>query len=285
MCQFETPLFVIYSYISLIALSFVLAFSILGKNFRHPLNRNAFCFMLLLGLWTVGDLVQWTTHDPKINYLFFRLSYLIDFFFLFFIYFSYALAGRKITRRQSILFALPFVPIIIAVVGNIGLGSVDQNCDYESGWFIWFGLILDVIYAIWASMILVNKYRQPSTHYLVILQIRLLIFAIMFFALWNMAYEIVDFWSIANEWGIDISPYFILGNLSFVLLLIYNIVEYEMFSFESLPRHWFAFAVLSCIFLGMFVLANTLTVHLFVGVFYLGAIWLFWENSVRGWLK
>ncbi len=286
MCQFETPLFIYYSYSTVIIITLMVAFSILGKNAKHSLNRNAFYFLLIIALWTMGDLVQWMTRDVHTSYLFFRLSNLVDFFFLFFLFFSYDLAGKKLTWQKKGLLALPLGVTVFAVASGQGIGSVEaQTCAYQSGWVIVSSLCLDLGYVIGSVAVLLQKFRQPLAYYKTKLQIKVLVFAIASFVLWNIAYEMVDMLKAAEKWDIEISPYFILGNLFFVALMVFTIIEYDLFDFETLPRKWFAFAILSVIFGGMFFLALTPMFHFILAAFYVTVVWIFWGNCrLKRWL-
>jgi hypothetical protein len=279
MCQFETPTFIIYSYISVIILSIITAQSILRKNPRHSLNQDAFSFISIIVLWTAIDLGRWLSHDVKLNFLFFRLSYIIDFFFLFFLYFSYSFVGKKLSQRKKVFFALPLLVTVFAIAGNYGIGTVDElDCSYNFSWLIIFSLIFSFVYSTWASAVLLRRYYHPTVNYKTKLQIKVLVFAIILSVMWGIAYEIVDILSISHEWGIEISPYFILGNLFFIALIIFNIIEYDLFDFDVLPQKWFTFAVLTTIFGGMFFLALTPIVFLCILLFYSTIMWIFWAR-------
>lgn len=277
MCPTDVPLFIVYSYSSVIILGLIVAISILLKNKEHSVNRNAFYFMLAIVLWTLGDLVQWETTSPLVSYVLSRLSYLADFIFLFILYFAYDFAGNKLTWKNKLIFALPLFLTILAVVGGFGVGTYDPNaCVTDVGWYIFPSLILNVGYAIWASVILLKGYRNTLVQYNNKSQIRLLIFTIMFSVLWGVAYETVDVLSVVTDIDIEISPYFILGNLIFIVLIAFNIIEYDLFDFGVLPRKWFSFAIVSLIFMGMFFLALTPVFHFISFMFYVGIVWLFW---------
>lgn len=277
MCQFQTPFFIYYSYVSVILIAFIGAFSILLKNPKQSLNRNAFLFLFIVALWTAGDLVQWVTRDAQTSYLFLRLSYLVDFFFLFFLYFAYDVVGEKLSGKKKWLFAWPAFLTAFLVAGNFGIGQVEpEHCNYGLGWLIYYSLPIDLFYAVWAVAVMIKKYRHSLVYYKTKLQIGVLVFAIMSFVLWNVAYEAVDIFSMAGKLDIEISPYFILGNLLFLALVAFAVVEYDLFDFETLPRKWFTFAILSVVFGGMLLLTLTPMFYLFLGVFYAIVIWLFW---------
>ena len=277
MCQIDAPLFIIYSYVSVIIIALVTSFSIFLSDKKNPLNRNAFYFISIIVLWTIGDLIQWTTDNARISYVFFRLSYLMDFFYLFFLYFSYAMAGEELSWKKKLMFALPLSLTVFAVVKGYAIGSVNlETCEYALGWYIYPSLFLNLIYAIWASAVLLKKYFNPFIWHNKKRQIKILVISIMTFVSWSIFYEALDVFRIAEKMQIDISPYFILGNLFFMALMIFAIIEYDLFDFRILPRKWFAFAVLSVIFWGMFFLTLAPIFYSILLIFYVAVIWIFW---------
>ena len=276
MCQVETPPLIVYSYISVIILSLVTASSVIYKKTKHSLNRNAFYFISIIALWTIAELVQWLTTSVAINNIFYHLSYLIDFFFLFFLYFSYDFAGEKLNQKRKLFFALPLLVTIFSVVSGYGIGKIDSDtCFYESDWLIYYGLSIDLIYSIWASAVLIRKYKDPMILYKEKIQIKLLIFTIMFFILWSIAYEAVNIISVMKNLNIENSPYFILGNLFFIILMIFNTMECDLFEFNLIPGKWFAFSIFSAVFLGMFFLSLTPMFYLILLIFYIVIVWIF----------
>ncbi|HCU70722.1 MAG TPA: hypothetical protein DIC35_03120 [Candidatus Moranbacteria bacterium] len=277
MCEFETPLFIIYSYVSVITLALITSFSIFLNDRKNSQNRNAFYFISIIALWTIGDLVQWTTESASVSYIFFRLSYLVDFFYLFFLYFAYAMVGKELGWKKKLVFALPLSLTVFAVAKKYAIGSVDpETCEYALGWYIYVSLFLNLAYALWASMILLRKYFDPFIWHNKKKQIRILVFAIMSFVLWSIAYEALDLFRIAEKMQIDISPYFILGNLFFLTLIVLAVIEYELFDFKVLPRKWFVFSIFSAIFWGMFFLTLTPVFYSILLIFYVAIIWIFW---------
>lgn len=97
--------------------------------------------------------------------------------------------------------------------------------------------------------------------------------------LWGIAYQVVDIFNAARAWNIEISPYLILGNLFFLAMIVFNIIEYDLFDFDIPPRKWFAFSIISVIFFGMFFLALTPMVYAILLIFYLVVIWVFWGKG------
>lgn len=277
MCEFETPFFIIYSYVSVIILSLIIAFGILLKNPKHSLNRNAFYFISILALWTIGDLVQWLTRNVQISEFFLRLSNLEDFFYLFFFYFAYTIVGKELSWKKKLIFALPVFVTVFLVVGNYGMGNVEPlYCDYNLGWVIYYSLSINLLYSVWASVILLKEYSRPLAFYKTKLQIRVLVFAIMSFVISNIIYEAIDVLSISEKWDIEISPYYILINLFFIALISFAIIEHDLFEFSAVPRRWFAFSVLSVVFWGMFFLSLTPMFYFILLIFYVMVIWIFW---------
>jgi hypothetical protein len=187
------------------------------------------------------------------------------------------MVGEELSWKKKLVFALPLSFTVFAVAGKYAIGSVDlDTCEYALGWYIYPSLFLNLTYAIWASTVLLRKYFNPFVWHNKKKQIRVLVFAIMSFVSWSILYEALDVFRIAEKMEIDISPYFILGNLFFLTLMTFAIIEYDLFDFRILPRKWFAFSILSVIFWGMFFLTLAPVFYSILLVFYVAVIWIFW---------
>ncbi|MFZ2193417.1 MAG: hypothetical protein WAV31_04205 [Candidatus Moraniibacteriota bacterium] len=276
MCQIETPPFIFYSYISTIILSLITAFSVIYKKMKYSLNRNAFYFILIIALWTVGDLILWIARYSSINQVLYRSSYLIDSFFIFFLYFAYDFAGEKLSQKRKLIFALPLFVTIFSVISGYGIGHMENDtCIYKPGWLIYYSLPFNLIYSIWASVVLIRKYKDPILLYRTKSQIKPLVLAIMFFVLWTIVYEVMNILSEMKKLNIEISSYFVLGNLFFITLIIFNIAECDLFEFKLIARKWFILVVFSIIFFGMFFLSLVPMFYLILLIFYIVTVWVF----------
>ncbi len=137
MCQFETPIFIYYSYILVFILSIITGLVILLKDKKHPMNRNAFYFIAIIALWIANDFVQWTVHDLKINMFSARISYLSNFVILFYLYFVYYFTYTPISQKKKKLLAIPLIISgLITLFSDFHFVISDFNpetCDYIPG--------------------------------------------------------------------------------------------------------------------------------------------------------
>lgn len=279
MCQFYTPSFIYYSYISVLILSIITAFIILLKDIKHPINRNAFYFIMIIALWIFLDLSQWMIHDVGINMLIGKIAVLTYFVFLFFLYFSYAFARIAIDLKKKILFALPYVPVLALIFTKYNIQYFNySSCDYSyhpaMAFYLYF---LALFYTIWSIIILRRHYKNPITPYQERSQSKVLIFAVSFFALWGIFYEEIGRVSLLNGSHIDITPHFVCGNLFFVSLIAFAINKNDLFEFNEIPRTWLIIAIWSFIFLLMLMFPMSATSTIICASFYIALMIVFWK--------
>jgi len=257
MCEFETPLFIYYSYISAIIVSLITGFLILLKDRKHPVNRNAFYFIMIIVLWIIGDLFQWTIHSKESNMFFAKISLFFTTIYLFFLYFSYHFSGQKINWKQKIKYALPLIPLILLIPTKYNIKIFNNECDYAHGIIIYYVYFLELLYTAWASCVLVKYYREAKGEYEIKAQIRVLVSAIWIFAILSIAYEEVGIISVLNNSFIEISPYFIVSNLFFISLIAFAIIKKDLFKFSETLLDWFTVFLWSLLFAGLFIFAES----------------------------
>lgn len=253
MCQFETPNFVYFSYAAVIILTLITGFSILLKDPKHPTNRNAFYFILIVALWIFDDLLQWTLHDSFWNMFFARVSYMSDLIVLFFLFFTYHFTYTKISLKKKFLLSIPY--ILLAILGHSSLAFryFDINtCDYVGGPLLCFALILDVVYMYLVTRVLMRYYRNPIIPLVSRRQTRLLIFAGWFFVIWSVIYETIGMIDAS-----DITPYYIVGNLFFVSLIAFAIIKKDLFEFRNTLTSLFVVFLWILLFAGLLFFATT----------------------------
>lgn len=279
MCQFYTPSFIYYSYVSVLILSIITAFVILLKDKKHPINRNAFYFIMILALWMLFDLSQWMIHNAEINMFIGKIFVIIIFLFLFFLYFSYAFARIIIDLKTKLLFALPLVPILALMFTKYNIQYFNySNCDYAYHPAMAFCLyFIALLYSIWSIIILRKHYKNPITPYQERSQTKVLILAISFFTLWGIFYEEIGRISLLNGSYIDITPHFVCGNLFFVSLIAFAIIKNDLFEFNEIPRTWLIITIWSFIFLLMLLFPMSVTSTIICASFYIILMIIFWK--------
>lgn len=277
MCEFETPSFVYYSYIAIVILSLITGFLIFFKDRKHSMNRNAFYFILVIVLWMLGDLAQWTIHTVKINIFFARISVMGDLIFLFFLYFSHSFAGIKLNMKRKILFSLPYIVLAFLAFTKYNIKTFDtSSCDYAHTLFISiYFYIFEIFYATWSSVILIKLYKNPIIPYQTKSQAKLLIFSICLLAIWEIIYEEISRISLINGQFIDNTPHFVVGNLFFISLIAFAIIKENLFEFKNVLLDWFTIFLWSIIFIGFFVFSTSPAVIIMCAVAYIALMIIF----------
>lgn len=279
MCQFDTPIFIYYSYISVLILSIITAFIILLKDKKHPINRNAFYFIMIIALWTLLDLSQWMVRDVGINLLIGKYSVIIIFLYLFFLYFSYAFARIRISARKKIILALPYVPLLFLIFTKYNIEYFDaSNCDYAYGPLMSFYLYgIGVFYTAWSIIVLWKHYNNPIIPYREKSQIKILIGAVSFFTLWGISYEEIGRISFLSGSSVEISPHFVCGNLFFISLIAFAIIKDDLFEMDSVLQTWLTIVIWSLIFLLMLILSMSPISIIISASFYVLLMIIFWK--------
>ena len=223
MCEFETPFFVYYTHITVFVLSLVLGIVILLKGGKHPFYRNAFYFILVIALWMLDDLVQWTAHTDSINLIFARISIWGDLIFLFFLYFVHYFTYTEISVEKKLLLAIPYILPIPFIFSQYNIQFFDvADCEYVHHRLMYLYLyFFEILYAAWASYLLFKFYRNPIAPKEAKIQARILAISIWFFAIWMIVYEEIGRIGFLNGNYIDITPHFVMGNLFFVSVVAF----------------------------------------------------------------
>jgi hypothetical protein len=278
MCQFDTPNFIYYSYIIVFILTFITALSVLLKNTTHPANRDAFIFMLMMAFWILNDFAQWIFHSIAINLFFARISILFFFIFLFFLYFSYEFARKPITFAKKLFLAIPFLALTPFVLTDFNVEIYSAStCDFAIGPLIFYGYFLTAAYATLATKILVKKFQDLATPLQVRAQIKILISAIWFAWIWIVIFDEVFRISTLKGAIIDISPYFIVGELFFVSLIAFAIIKCDLFNFNTVPATAFSLILWSAIFISILFFPVNIFFTLVSAILYVILLLVFWK--------
>jgi hypothetical protein len=278
MCQFDTPNFIYYSYIAVFILTLLTAFSILYRDLKHPANRDAFIFILLIAFWILDDFAQWTIHSIELNLFFARISILFSFIFLFFLFFAYSFARKRINIAQKWVMAIPFVLMIpLAFTGYNARIFSASTCDFVEGPLIFYSYILNAVYAAWATKILIEKYQDLTTPRQLRSQIKILIWALWFAWIWIAVFEEIFRISMLNNMVFDISPYFIIGDLFFVSLIAFAIIKCDLFNFNTVPTGAFTYVLWTAIFVSILFFEVNMLFTLVAAIFYVILLLIFWK--------
>lgn len=270
MCEFETPNFVYYSYTIVIVLSLITGLLILSRNIKHPMNRNAFYFILIIALWTLNDFVWWTVHNVKINMFVAKISVMSDLIYPFFLFFSYHFTNTKINLKKKLLFLVPYFFLIILAFTKYNFEIYNiSDCNYAHSKFMYnYLFFFEFFYAFWATYILIKNYHNLADPIVAKFQIKILIPVIWVFLIWNIIYEEIDRVSFLSDNYIDVTPHFVIGNLFFISLIAFAIIKENLFEFKSVLLDWFTVFLWSLIFAGLFIFTTNPFVVIMCAVAY-----------------
>lgn len=278
MCQFDTPNFIYYSYAVVFALSLITAFSILYRDIKHPVNRDAFFVVFFMALWIISDLAQWVVHNVAWNLFFARLTVLFSFIFLFFLYFSFEFTRRRFSFREKIVYAIPFFAIFPFVFTDLNVWTRDAgSCDFIEGPLFFYSYIVNAIYACFSTKILFEKYKDLATPHQVRSQIRILIIALWFAWIWITFFEEIFRISMLRGSAIDISPYFVVGILFFISLIAFAIIKSDLFNFNTVPTETFSIIIWSAIFMSLLFFQENILSMLISAILYVILLLIFWK--------
>lgn len=279
MCQFDTPLYIYYSYIPVFVLCLLTAILILLRNPKEASNRNAFYCILFLAFYIADVFGQWTIKDAYWNKFLVEISFLSTTISLFFLFFSYHFTETKITLKQKFIFALPCFILFGLAFSKYSFVFFDiNNCVYSNSKLAMFcSYFIEIVYAFLATRILAKYYKKTDTYYIAKYQIRVLIGAIWFYVIWDIVSEEIYRISFLLGQYIDNTPHFIFGNLFFVSLIAFSIIKNGLFKFDTLFNAGFTIFLWSLIFLGMILFYANFTVIVLASLFYVALMLIFWK--------
>ncbi|OGI25920.1 MAG: hypothetical protein A3J76_00240 [Candidatus Moranbacteria bacterium RBG_13_45_13] len=233
MCNFDVPIFTYYTHIPLFIISALIGIYILAQNHKSQINSNLFIFSLLFCFWVINDLLQWIAQDEKLNLIFTRISVIETFCMLFFIYFVFAFLEIRMSKLKKFLLALPFFPVLLFMFSNYNVSSF-IDCTPEFGALYIYIYLIAIIYMSWSVVLLVRGYRSQKADSIERKQIKIIIWAIIFFVAWFLFFLGISMLinSLYSDDTISqVTPY---GILIFIFLIVYAITKYGLFDIKLL---------------------------------------------------
>lgn len=235
MCQFDISKLGLYSFSIVFILSLIVSFSLLLNDRKSPVNKSAFAFLFIISLWVGDNIILASVHNIKIYFFADQLSMLLVFFPLYFLYFAHYFSGKELSRKKKIIIALPLVPIVVLLFTKYNVYPIDASkCNDGEGLLHWYAYLVAIIYAIWAIILFLKKYRDKATSYQVKNQIKILIISIIYIVLWIIISLIIGNYTRSRGNIIDeeITSFSLLGIMFFISLLSFAITKYSLFKFK-----------------------------------------------------
>lgn len=269
MCNFGvSEMFAYYTHVPVFILSLLLGVFIFLSNRKSQVNKNLFIFILFFCFWVINDLFQWIITDPKINIFLAKIALLEVASLIFFLYFSYYFVGKEISRLKKVLFALPFLPILLFMFTdyNIYLVGGDQ-CNTEFGNLYYYAYLFLVVYLALPVKILFSAYRNVNTEKRIKNQIRIAAIAIAIMVSWFLGIMIFTEISVKNGFAFGDSVFLFapIGMIPFIALLAYAITEYQFLKMKLIASQVLTYVIWILIGSMFFFVEGTL-VYLLVGL-------------------
>ena len=228
-CNFQSPSLLLYFYIPIFVACVFLAFFIFYSDKKSQINKNLFLFIFIFCIWNIISLLEWYAFDVSLNLFFARISTLLVFSILFFLFFAFAFVGKELKLKDKILYSIPFFPILFLTFTNYNVYMTDVlTCNTENGILSWYVYFLAIVYALWSMKIFLSSLRveksEDSKR-----QFYIIIGAVVFVVLWFIVFiELTNYLLQKKSYLADpISMLIPLGFIFFVSMLAYAITKYQ----------------------------------------------------------
>ena len=255
-CNFDIPKLTLYSYAPVFIICILAGIYILIQDRKNPINRNLFFFILIFSLWVINDYFQWFIHSIWLNLFLARLSILVFFAILFFVFFVYSFIGKNLSFYKKLLFSLPFIPIIILLFTDYNLSMfISENCTTESGLLYYYVYALTIIYTILIVSILLYQLIRKEATQTKKDQIKLIVAAISILIIWFIFFNRVyfDLESLTGGqagWVVLLTPY---GMIFFIGIITYTITRYGLFNIKFIGTQALVVALIALVGSTLFV--------------------------------
>ena len=227
MCS--TPPFLLnYFYIPVIAVTVLLGFFVFYNNYKKITNRLFFIFSIVIALWMLFNMLNFSSTDFDSVLLYDRLSVIGIFipaiFFIFIYFFSDDLENKfTMTRIKTFLFLLPILPFILfsATKYNIQGLTPPPECETIVGPFYELFIAVTVFYIAGSLIVFYKKFRMKNTE--AKKQIKIIFCGFGFSAAWVLMTNVV-----LQIFGFPNASLFApIGSLLLIISIAYAIVEYQ----------------------------------------------------------
>ncbi len=246
----------------------------LFRNNKTLESINLTILLILLGLWSLLDLVAWFAFlGPGIVMFTWSLTYLIvPLMFFFSFYFLYVFFEKKdLTTSLKLVSTLIMVPMIIAVyVGGV-VNYFDANiCEAaDNFWANNYYNFIEGFFLFAVIFLCIRKFRQNATGGFVSAGIGVLIF-LLFFFLTDVAIRLLANFS-AVEYVYNFSLYGFLGMPVLLGFLSFTIVRYKAFDIKLLATQALIWTLIILVGSQFFFIRNPIN-YVLNGVTFVGAI-------------
>lgn len=285
MCEFEIPKLAFYSFIIIFVFSLVVAFSIFLNDRKNPVNRNIFIFLIIISLWVGDNILLWYIKNVNANLNLERLTIMLVFIALFFLYFSYYFSGREISLKKKAILVVPFLPFFAFMFSDYNLFLVDAStCDFGEGKLNWYAYLVAIVYVSWSVIILLRKYKEKDANFQVKGQIRILVASIIFLTLWLIFFLIIGNYVDVELRSLhlekEITSFMMLGVMFFISLIAFAVTRYWLFKMKIISTKVLVTILWMILFIMLFFIERSFIYSVIAFVMYLFLIVVFWIGSI-----
>ncbi len=263
-----------YVHIPVVLILLLLGGFIILSDSKKTINRDLFLFILILTFWVSNDFLQWMPLGEESILLFSRLSIIGPISLLFFLFFSYAFTGRKLSVLKKILFALPFSPVLFFIFSKYNT-TLDTfgNCNVSFSWLYVYVVFISILYIAASVKILFNFYRKKREDEIAKKQIKIISQGIVYSALWVVLILGLSISPQLNSYfaGDYISLFLPVGMLIIVGFTVYAIARYQLLNTKVVLTQVLVTSLLVLIGTQFFLIQNKISIIL-TGITFLSTI-------------
>ncbi len=208
-------------------------------NGRHLLlNRLLFAIALFFSLWTLANLILWTSVESEFLLFVWTfdviLTSLIAVFSVYFVYVFLDEERRDVSPRQKVLFLFLLSPALILAPTYLNLSGFDiANCDafgFEGAAYKLYYIALNVLAMVWILVLMVRKYRTAAPDFrkqISLMGVGIELFLFSFFTIVFLADYLTEHGFFADS---RLEFYGLFGMAVFMAFVGYLIVQYRTFN-------------------------------------------------------
>lgn len=234
MCDFEIPRLLYYAYIPILASGFLFSVVIFLSRKKAPEVKGLLGFIILFCGWIAIDFFSWLTTDIDTMLLLAQVSVLTIFSLFFFLTFTHAFVGDKLSWKKKILYLLPFVPfgLLIFTKYNVQITDV-ATCTIEQGPLYLYLYAVMILYTFLSVKKLFSYYRTTDKKETKTI-IRIIFFALIFLVVWFLIVLLLVNYlkGLGYEQSDQLALFAPVGIIAFIGAIVYAITRYRFLNIK-----------------------------------------------------
>ena len=238
LCNFEAakylifssnvPVFVYYTHISALVLTFILGVFVLLKGKKELPNRVLFFTLVPFWIWIAFNVVIWASNRSDLIMFLWSIQVLIEpLIYAGMLYLVYVTVNKKDSPlSRKLIWGLLFLPMIFIAPTRYNLPGFDLDiCIPIESFYAYWTYVIELIYTAWLAIFAIKKYRESKDKnekgQILYLSTGAVLF-LLAFASGNIIGSFTDNWNLAQIglFGVPI----------FTGLIVYSIVKYKTFN-------------------------------------------------------